>query len=662
MKSLENSHFQPKQVNDEFSEDVYELYLERLDFNKRFLLKDDVKELERHKFQLDDQIRSGSYEFFDRSYELYSKRTNEARSYYPEILDKAFDFTLEEEIELDEEKRDFAKSKKELKEFWRKSLKYQALTRIHEMERKQEAASEENDTLTIRTFEEMEAKARENLKKNNDRFFERFEKWTRDDMKEVYLNAIMNVYGPHTGYYPPKDKENFDISMSGQLEGIGAQLQEKDGYIKVVSIVPGSPSYLQGELEEGDIILKVAQGGKPPVDITDTRIDDAVKLIRGKKGTKVFLTVKKINGLIKEIPIVRDIVVLEETYAKSAIIQDGDQKIGYIKLPKFYTDFNRLGGRTASEDVRTELLKLKEEGVDGVMLDLRGNGGGSLKDAIDMTGHFIKTGPVVQVKSRYNKAEVMSDRKNEVVYDGPLVVMLNHFSASASEILAAAIQDYDRGIIMGASSTFGKGTVQRFFELDRYLNSSFNEYKPLGAIKITTQKFYRINGDATQLKGVEADIQLPNRYNYLDMGEKEQDFVMEWDEIAPADYETWRPTYNEVEVIKRSFDRIANNDVMQHIDENAKQLKEQSEATRIPLNYDGFSARQDELDAQEDAFSEWMKEHRIELDVRNLKVDQESIESDSVKTDINEKWLKKLKKDETIDEAVRVIKDMHSAA
>lgn len=662
MKSLENSHFQPKQVNDEFSEDVYELYLERLDFNKRFLLKDDVKELERHKFQLDDQIRSGSYEFFDRSYELYSKRTNEARSYYPEILDKAFDFTLEEEIELDEEKRDFAKSKKELKEFWHKSLKYQALTRIHEMERKQEAASEENDTLTIRTFEEMEAKARENLKKNNDRFFERFEKWTRDDMKEVYLNAIMNVYGPHTGYYPPKDKENFDISMSGQLEGIGAQLQEKDGYIKVVSIVPGSPSYLQGELEEGDIILKVAQDGKPPVDITDTRIDDAVKLIRGKKGTKVFLTVKKINGLIKEIPIVRDIVVLEETYAKSAIIQDGDQKIGYIKLPKFYTDFNRLGGRTASEDVRTELLKLKEEGVDGVMLDLRGNGGGSLKDAIDMTGHFIKTGPVVQVKSRYNKAEVMSDRKNEVVYDGPLVVMLNHFSASASEILAAAIQDYDRGIIMGASSTFGKGTVQRFFELDRYLNSSFSEYKPLGAIKITTQKFYRINGDATQLKGVEADIQLPNRYNYLDMGEKEQDFVMEWDEIAPADYETWRPTYNEVEVIKRSFDRIANNDVMQHIDENAKQLKEQSDATRIPLNYDGFSARQDELDAQEDAFSEWMKEHRIELDVRNLKVDQESIESDSVKTDINEKWLKKLKKDETIDEAVRVIKDMHSAA
>lgn len=662
MKSLENSHFQPKTLNDAFSEDVYDLYLERLDFNKRFLLKDDVKDLERYKLQLDDQIRTGSYEFFDLSFDLYTKRLKEARAYYPEILEKAFDFSVDEDIELDEEKRDFAKNKKDLQEFWRKSLKYQALTRIHEMERKQESASEENDTLTIRTFEEMEAKARENLKKSNDRFFERFDKWTRDDMKEVYLNAIMNVYGPHTGYYPPKDKENFDISMSGQLEGIGAQLQEKDGYIKVVSIVPGSPSYLQGDLEEGDIILKVAQEGEPPVDITDTRIDDAVKLIRGKKGTTVLLTVKKINGLITEIPIVRDIVVLEETYAKSAIIQDGDQKVGYIKLPKFYTDFNRLGGRTASEDVRTELLKLKEEGVDGILLDLRGNGGGSLKDAIDMTGHFIESGPVVQVKGRYNKAEVMRDRKPEVVYDGPLVVMLNHFSASASEILAAAIQDYDRGIILGASSTFGKGTVQRFFELDRYLNNSFSEYKPLGAIKITTQKFYRINGDATQLKGVEADIQVPNRYNYLEMGEKEQDFVMEWDEIEPASYDVWKPSYNELDVVKRSLERIESNEVMQRIDENAKQLKEQSGQTLIPLNYGAFSARQDALDAQEDAFSEWMKEHRIELDVRNLQVDLESIESDSVKTDINDKWLKKLKKDETLDEAVKVIKDMRNAA
>lgn len=662
MKSLENSHFQTKVLDDDFSEDVYDLYLERLDFNKRFMLQEDVKTLERYKTQLDDQIKDGSYAFFDLSFDLYKKRTAEAQAYYPGILEKPFDFSAAEEIELDEEKRDFAKTKKDLKEFWRKSLKYQTLTRIHEMERKQEKASEENDTLTIRTFEEMEAKARENLKKNNDRFFERFEKWTRDDMKEIYLNAIMNVYGPHTGYYPPKDKENFDISMSGQLEGIGAQLQEKDGYIKVVRIVPGSPSYLQGDLEEGDLILKVAQDGEPPVDVTDTRIDDAVKLIRGKKGTKVLLTVKKINGLIKEVPIIRDIVVLEETYAKSAIIQDGDQKVGYIKLPKFYTDFNRLGGRTASEDVRLELIKLKEEGVDGILLDLRGNGGGSLKDAIDMTGHFIESGPVVQVKSRYDKAEVMRDRKPEVVYDGPLVVMLNHFSASASEILAAAIQDYDRGIIMGASSTFGKGTVQRFFELDRYLNSSFSQYKPLGAIKITTQKFYRINGDATQLKGVKADIELPNRYNYIEMGEKEQDFVMEWDEIEPAPYDLWTPAYDEDAIVRRSIERINASAIMQHIDNHAKLLKEQSDKSLIPLNYDAFSQRQDELDQQEDAFSEWMKENNVELEVSNLTVDLEAISTDSVKADINAKWIKKLQKDEALDEAVRVIKDMKTAA
>lgn len=662
MKSLENSHFQPKVLNDEFSEDVYELYLERLDFNKRFLLEEDVKQLEKYKFEIDDQIKSGSYSFFDLSFQLYMQRTNEAREIYPEILSAPFDFDKEEFIELDEEKRTFSTDQKSLRAFWHQSLKYQVLTRIHEMERKQEAASSENDTLTILTFDQMEAKARENLKKNNDRFFERMEKWSRDDLKEVYLNSIMNVFGPHTGYFPPKDKENFDISMSGQLEGIGAQLQEKDGAIKVVMIVPGSPSYRQGELEEGDIILKVAQEGKSPVDVSDMRLDEAVELIRGKKGTKVHLTIKKINGLIKEITLVRDIVVLEETYAKSAIIETDEGRFGYIRLPKFYTDFNRLGGRTSADDVKAELLKLKAEGVEGVMLDLRGNGGGSLKDAIDMTGHFIETGPVVQVKSRYDRAEVMGDGNTEVIYDGPLVVMLNHFSASASEILAAAIQDYDRGIILGASATFGKGTVQRFFELDRYLNTAFSQYKPLGAIKITTQKFYRINGDATQLKGVESDIIIPTQYNYLEMGEEEQDFVMEWDEIQPTSYAKWVPPYNESSIIARSQDRINANERMQRIEEKAKQLKAQSETTLIPLNYAAFSARQESLDAQEDEFEKWMKENKISLNVFNPKVDIENIATDSVKVDINEKWINKISKDEAIEEAVNVLSDMRKAA
>ncbi|MEX2597471.1 MAG: carboxy terminal-processing peptidase [Salibacteraceae bacterium] len=660
IKSLQNSHFEPKVLNDEFSENVYSLYLKRLDFNKRFLLQKDVEVLERYKTDLDDLIKAGDYTFFDKSYELFMERVKLAKGIYPEILNQPFDFEEEEHIDLDEEHRSFSKNEKELKEFWRKSLKYQTLTRIHEMERKQNKASEENDTLTVLSFDEMEAKARKNLIKNNDRFFERVEKWKRDDLKEVYINAIMNVFGPHTGYFPPKDKENFDISMSGQLEGIGAQLREQDGYIKVVMIVPGSPSYLQGELEEGDIIMKVAQEGESPIDITDTRIDDAVKLIRGKKGTTVHLTIKKINGLIKEISIVRDIVILEETYAKSAIIEENDQRVGYIKLPKFYADFNKNGGRSAAIDVRTELEKLKAENVSGVVLDLRGNGGGSLKDAIDMTGHFIDQGPVVQVKGRYSKAEVMSDRNKQVTYEGPLIVLLNQFSASASEILAAAIQDYGRGIIMGSNSSFGKGTVQRFFELDRYLNSNFNQYKPLGAIKITTQKFYRINGDATQLKGVMPDIELPSQYTYLEMGEKEQEFVMPWDDIEPVSYNKWIAPYDKQKVTQNSRNRIKNNELMSRIDEKARELKAQSDETTIPLNYQAFSERQLLLDQSEDEFDRFMKENKVSLNISNLSVDRSAFEGDSVKTDINEKWLRKLRKDETLLEAAYVIGDMNN--
>lgn len=660
IKSISSNHLSPRNVDDEMSQDIFDLYLKRLDYNKRFLLQEDLKELNKYRTQIDDQINKGEFTFFDLSFDLFMKRTSEAREYYTEILEEPFDFSTNETLELDEEKRNFCSSKKELKDLWFKSLKYEALTRIHEMERKQESAAEDNDTITILSFDEMEAKARKNMQRSNDRFFDRLAKWERDDLKEVYLNAIMNVYGPHTGYFPPKDKENFDISMSGQLEGIGAQLQEKDGYIKVVRIVPGSPSYMQGELEEGDLIIKVAQDGEAPVDVTDTRIDDAVKLIRGPKGSKVHLTIKKINGLIKEITIVRDIVVLEETYAKSAIIEENGTRVGYIKLPKFYADFNRLGGRSAAVDVKTELLKLKAEGVDGVVLDLRGNGGGSLKDAIDMTGHFIETGPVVQVKGRFSRANIMRDTDSDVTYDGPLVVLQNHYSASASEILAAAIQDYDRGVVMGSKSSFGKGTVQRFYELDRSLNAAFSQYRPLGAVKITTQKFYRINGGATQLRGVEPDIVIPSQYEFIDMGEKEQEFVMEWDEIKPASYDTWKPSYNEADIVKNSMMRIEQRAAYQKITENALRLKEQRENTEVTLNYDEFTRKQQELDLQEDAFDKVMDEVELGLNVMNLKADLEQINSDTVKTEINDRWLEKLQKDLTLDEAVQVISEMRT--
>jgi carboxyl-terminal processing protease len=658
MESLNQQHYLPKEINDDFSKEAFGLYLERMDYNRRFLLASDVEALKMYETRIDDEIQEGTFKFFDLSYEVLQERMKEAQGYYREILDKPFDFSVDEEIELDEEKREFAITRNDQKDLWRKLLKYQALVRVSSDQEKQEKAHAENDTVTIKTFDELEEKARKFLLKSNDRYFERMSKWERDDQKDVYINSIVNVYGPHTGYFPPKDKENFDISMSGQLEGIGAQLREKDGYIKVENIVPGSPSYRQGELEEGDLIIKVAQDKEEPVDVVDMRLDDAVKLIRGKKGTIVVLTVKKLNGSVQDIAITRDIVLLEETYAKSVIIEnDKGAKIGYIKLPKFYADFNRNGGRASAEDVKKELEKLNEEGIDGVVLDLRGNGGGSLKDAIDMTGHFIKSGPVVQVKGRYSEAQAMSDRNNAVTYDGPLVVMTNHFSASASEILAAAIQDYDRGIIMGASSSFGKGTVQRFYDLDSRLSGSERDFRPLGAVKVTTQKFYRINGDATQLKGVIPDIVVPDQYNYIDLGEKEQDFVMPWDEIKPAIYSPWKPPYNESKVIASSEKRIKKSDKLQLIDENARQLKEQRDLTIKSLNYDKFVENQKALDKAAEKF-ENLKEPIESLKIYNMKVDMDAFEGDTVKLEINEKWLKRLNKDIFIDEALNVISDM----
>lgn len=662
MNSIQSGHFEPKPVDDDFSQGAFDLYLERLDFSKRFLLKQDVEALRVYENKVDDQINAGEFDLFDKSWEVLQARLKEAQSYYKEILEKPFDFNKNETLELDEEKRDFAATRDELKDHWRKLLKYQTLTRIAQMEEDQTKAAEESDTVAIKSFEELEIKARKKVMKSNDRFFERMTKWERSDQMEVYINAIMNVFGPHTGYFAPKKKENFDISMSGKLEGIGAQLQEKDGNITVIRIVPGSASYRQGELEEKDVILKVAQEKGDAVDISDMRLDDAVKLIRGKKGTKVILTIKKLSGAIKEIAIVRDVVILEETYAKSAIIENASgARVGYINLPKFYADFNRSGGRAAAADVKIELQKLKAENIDGVVVDLRGNGGGSLKDAIEMTGHFIESGPVVQVKARYSKPEVMVDRKSGVVYDGPLVVLQNHFSASASEIFAAAVQDYNRGIILGTSGSFGKGTVQRFVDLDRYLTSNESHLKPMGSVKITTQKFYRVNGGATQLKGVTSDIAMPDRYSKFDMGEREQDFVMPWDEIPEAQFEPWTPSYDKPSVIKASEKRIAGNETFNKIEENSKRLKTQSEDTEITLNYERFVLEKAEIDKADEEFKEELKP--IDgLEVVNVTVDMEVINQDTVKADINEKWLKKLRKDVQLNEAVNVVNDMKKAA
>lgn len=696
MQSLNNMHYSPKEINDEFSEKVFKLYLQRLDYNKKFLIKSDIDDLKKLEHSIDDDINSGHFTFFDKSFDIINKRVEESQAYYREILAVPFDFSKSETLELDAEKLSFSKDKKDLKEAWRKSLKYQTLAKVSEMMETQNKAKEKRDTVKIKSKEkiggmnkidndlnnvsdedvtgeaetkgksdtvkiksrdELEIEARKKILKSNDDYFKRLKEFDRNDRIAVYFNSITGVYDPHTEFFPPKDKANFDISMSGQLEGIGAQLQEKDGYIKVSSIVPGSASYRQGKLKAGDIILKVAQGDAEPVDVTDMRMDDAVQLIRGKKGTEVRLTVKKPDASIVVITIIRDIVVIEETYAQSAILK-GKKNIGYIKLPSFYADFSGKSGRSCSKDVKKEIQKLKDEKVDGIILDLRYNGGGSLPDVVDMAGLFIDKGPIVQVKQKVGLPQVLEDKDPSVLYDGPLTIMVNSNSASASEIMAAAIQDYKRGVIVGTSpSTFGKGTVQRFYNMDDYLPAQFANLKPLGEVKITTQKFYRISGGATQLKGVIPDIILPDPYYLLDQGEKEQDYPMAWDEIAPATYHPLKPAYSLETLKANSASRLKNNPGFTLLDAAAKRFKKQKDSTIVSLNFEEYNAEQKRLKAESKKLDDLDKDI-LKMDIAPLKADVAAIEADTVKASKAKEWYKNIKKDIYLNETILIIDEM----
>lgn len=670
LRVLRNAHFAPTEVNDDFSHKVFTTYLKRADFNKKILLQSDVDELKASYYNtIDEQVRSQSFEFFNRSAEIFIERIADDKKYVEEALAQPLDFSVKESVELDPEKLGYAKDKAEMKENWRKYLKYQVMVRFIDAKKEQEAAIKKSDSLKksgdeavkVKTDTELEADARAKVKKTQDEVFERLAKVDRQDRMISYLNVVAGVFDPHSEFFNPAGKDDFDIHMSGQLEGIGATLQEKDGYIKVTSIVSGSPCWKQGQLKVGDLIIKAAQGDKEPVDMAGMRVEDAVKLIRGKKGTEVRLTVKKPDNSIIVIPIIRDVIILEETFAQSAII-DKDKKIGYIRLPGFYADFtkNKTSGRTCSDDVRKELEKLKAENVSGVILDLRDNGGGSLYEVIKMVGLFIPSGPVVQVKAREQVPKIFADDKDggAVVYDGPLVVLINENSASASEILAAAIQDYKRGVIVGSSSSsFGKGTVQNFYDLDDYpTQSTSDEMMPLGSVKVTIQKFYRINGGSTQLKGVVPDIQLPGYYSFDEHGEKDLDYAMPWDQVPAAPFKTWKNSPDYSKIKKNSTGRVSGSSSFTLVSQKSAQLKREKEHTVESLYLEDFNKSREALKEENKKFKP-LEEPIKGWNVLMLDSDKQLIKSDTSKMALKNDFLDKIKKDPYINEAANIVKD-----
>lgn len=650
---LTNAHYQPADINDTFSEKVYTNYLKVIDGNKRYLLQSDIDGLNKYKTLLDDEFKGQKITFFNESYPLFQTRIQEAKSYYKEILAKPIDFNVKESIDTDYEKQPWAKNKEELKERWRKQLKLNVLSSIEDKIKLQE-----NDSLgkePKKDFAALEKEARETTLKSLNEFFEFFEEISREEWLSVYINTLLEQFDPHTNYLAPDDKQKFDESMAGSMEGIGAQLRKKDQNTEITEVIPGGPAMKQGELENGDIILKVAQGDEQPVDIAGMRLEKVVKMIKGKKGTTVKLTVKKADGNVKVIAIVRDKFEIEETFAKSSVIDTPEGKFGIIHLPKFYISFENRDGRDAFKDVAKEVEYLKTQNIEGIIIDLRNNGGGSLQTVVDMVGLFIPQGPVVQVKAKSGESNVLYDRDNKTQWDGPLVVLINNYSASASEIFAAAIQDYNRGLVLGSKHSYGKGTVQNLLDLNRFGNKKIGD---LGAMKFTSQKFYRVNGGSTQLKGVESDLVLPDRFLYVDTGERDNDNAMEWDKIAKAKYNVF--DYNFAPIKDKSKNRVAANAQFKLIDESAKWVKSQQDDNTFPLEYNEYLAKSKQLEEQSKRFNV-LKDYKNSLSFKSLPHEEALIKNDTVLQNKRKRWFKSLNNDVYVEEAVNVLKDIKAS-
>ena len=651
---MERGHYDPKDINDDFSEHVFNSYIEGIDGQRRFFLQSDINNFRRFKSEIDDQIRMSDISFFNLTYDRLMARMSQVKSFYSELLDEPFDFSIKDSINLKFEEIPYAKTLNGLKDLWRKRFKLSTLEYFSDLVDQEDFEIEKDSTYQVKSIIVMEEEARSKTKENIENYFDVFDDIERKDWFSIYINTITLEFDPHSNYFAPDDKERFDQNISGKFEGIGARLQKKDQEVKIVEVIVGGPVWKAKALEVGDVILKVAQKDEDPVEIGPMRLNDAVKLIKGPKGTQVFLTVKRVSGVVEEVIINRDVVELEESYAKSSIIKKNGKSYGFIELPKFYIDFKDQNSRNAASDIKKELEILKKKNVSGVIMDLRNNGGGSLKTVVDITGFFIDEGPVVQVKSTGGKKDILYDEDPSVVWDGSLVIMVNKFSASASEILAAALQDYKRAIILGSKQTFGKGTVQNVIDLNRIISGG--THGDLGAVKLTTDKFYRINGGSTQLEGVKSDIIVKNQYSYIEMGEKDQDNPLAWDSIEPASYRQWNNQINYDYALSQSAKRLKDNPYIQLVEKQARGIENQQDDFTYTLNYQDYLNEQEANRKISEKFIE-LKDYKSELTFEWTP--EAGVDQDEVVKERKSRWIESLQQDFYIDEAVSILEDLN---
>lgn len=652
---LTNGHYLPKQMDDDFSEQVYKTFIEGLDPSKRYFTQEDLKIFSKYKYLIDNQLKKADLTFYHLVYNRFTEKIKNAKSYYGQILAQPFKFSKKESIDINYKDAPFAKNENELIDYWRKQLKLNTISRIQEQQNLEADKLKSNKKFKKTSFKKLESNARKEVLKNMDELYLRIEELEHSDWFSTFLNSVIHGFDPHSTYMAPKVKEKFDVDMSGKIEGIGARLQKKGIYTHVFEVVSGGPAWKQGELEAGDIILKVAQAEKEPLEIVGMRLDDAIKFIKGKKGTEVRLTVKKkLDGSIKVISIIRDIVNLDETFVKSSVVEKNGKKYGVINLPKFYIDFSDKNFRNSAKDMEKEIDNLKKENVEGLLIDLRNNGGGSLKTAIEIAGLFISEGPVVQVKYRGEKAVVKSDTDTKIQWNGPLVVLVNELSASASEIFAAAMQDYNRAVIIGGNQTFGKGTVQNILPINQF----YPKYKKdLGFLKMTIQKFYRVNGGSTQKEGVYSDIAMPSRYSYMKFGERDMDGSLEWDKVAKANYQEVNSYANFSDVVNNSKERIIKNSAFKLINDYAKWLKAGQDDTTYSLNYKQFKKDNKTHQKSGEKFKSVFK-FKSDLKFVSPKSELPLIKTAVIDGDKRMAWHKNLAKDIYISEALNVLSEL----
>ena len=654
---LDQAHYLDKEIDDNFSEEVFETFIENIDPYKRYFYSSDYKDFSKYKFSIDDSFKNPDLTFFNLVHDRFIKRISESKLIYKKILSTPFNFTKEEQFNLDIDEMEYVNNETELYDRWRRLLKIYVIENYHDEIKDDQRKLEKDPKFSIRSNAEIEETVRLDLSETMDESYRVLqEELQRQDWFSIYINSFVSQYDPNTSYLDPDSRDRFDVDISGNYAGIGAMLRKKIDKVEITEIISGGPAWRDNSLEKGDAILKVRQENEDEaLSILGMRLSEAVKLIKGKKGTNVYLTVKKVDGNVSEISIKRDIVLLEETYIKSSIVSKSDLKYGVINIPKFYIDFDNQSNRDAAKDLRLEINRLKEEGVKGLVIDLRNNGGGSLKTVVDMAGMFIKSGPVVQVKYFDKEKQILSDRDRSILWNGPLVILVNEGSASASEILAAAMQDYKRAIVIGGNQTWGKGTVQVVFPLNRMVRGNTNG--DLGALRYTTQKYYRINGGSVQLEGVKSDINVPYRYKYLDFGEKDSDNPMQWDEIGKADYSTWQSNFDFDQAIEKSKIRMENNNYLKLVDENAKWIKSVRDNKIVNLNYDDFKEEIKKNSLETEKFKS-LNEYSMDYTFNSLPYEINLISGDSVLGMKRDRWHKSLSKDIYIEEALNVLSDL----